>query len=239
MKLRKEKIYIDRINIRGNLKTVDKVVRRELELVDGDPYNSFKIRQSERNIKNTGLFDNVEIKLDDSIDSNKANLDVEIKEKATGQFSVGGGFSSLDGAIGNIGIKESNLFGEAKELGLAWDINQKSEIDLSYTDPYFLDKDLAAGIDIFNIRRNNKIYSGYKHNIIGFKLRMGYEILENLRYLSSYTLKRDKIHDIDNNTSRYIQEQEGKRVTSMIGQAIQYSTLNDRINPNGWYENKT
>ena len=203
-----------------------------MKLVEGDPYNSFKIRQSERNINNTGLFEGIEVKLDESIDSNKANVDVEIKEKATGQFSVGGGFSSLDGAIGNIGIKESNLFGEAKELGLQLGIStRKSEIDLSYTDPYFLDKDLAAGIDIFNIRRNNKIYSGYKHNIIGFKLRMGYEIVENLRHFSSYTLKRDKIHDIGNATSNYIRDQEGKRVTSMIGQAIQYSTLNDRINP--------
>ena len=114
------------------------------------------------------------------------------------------------------------------QLGIS---TRKSEIDLSYTDPYFLDKDLAAGIDIFNIRRNNKIYSGYKHNIIGFKLRMGYEIVENLRHFSSYTLKRDKIHDIGNATSNYIRDQEGKRVTSMIGQAIQYSTLNDRINP--------
>ena len=227
-----KKIYIDRINIRGNLKTVDEVIRREMKLVEGDPYNSFKIRQSERNINNTGLFEGIEVKLDESIDSNKANVDVEVKEKATGQFSVGGGFSSLDGAIGNIGIKESNLFGEAKELGLQLGIStRKSEIDLSYTDPYFLDKDLAAGIDIFNIRRNNKIYSGYKHNIIGFKLRMGYEIVENLRHFTSYTLKRDKIHDIGNATSNYIRSQEGKRVTSMIGQAIQYSTLNDRINP--------
>ena len=158
-----------------------------MKLVEGDPYNSFKIRQSERNINNTGLFEGIEVKLDESIDSNKANVDVEVKEKATGQFSVGGGFSSLDGAIGNIGIKESNLFGEAKELGLQLGIStRKSEIDLSYTDPYFLDKDLAAGIDIFNIRRNNKIYSGYKHNIIGFKLRMGYEIVENLRHFTSF-----------------------------------------------------
>ena len=108
-----------------------------------EPYNSFKIRQSERNINNTGLFEGIEVKLDESIDSNKATVDVEIKEKATDNFLVGGGFSSLDGAIGNIGIKESNLFGE-EELALQLGISRKSEIDLSYTDPYFLDKDLAA-----------------------------------------------------------------------------------------------
>ncbi len=227
-----QKIFIDRININGNLKTVDKVIRRELELVDGDPFNSVKLRQSERNVNNTGLFDGVEIKLDESSDANKANVEVEIKEKATGQFSVGGGFSSLDGAIGNVSIKESNLFGEAKEIGLALGIStRRQEIDLSYTDPYFLDKDLAAGIDLFNVRKNNKRYSGYKHNIIGFRLRSGYELINDVRHFSSYTLKRDKIHDISNTTSRYIQDQEGKRVTSIIGQAIQYSSLNDRINP--------
>ena len=227
-----KKIFIDRINIIGNLKTVDKVIRRELELVDGDPFNSVKLRQSERNINNTALFDSVEIKLDESTDANKATVEVEVKEKATGQFSVGGGFSSLDGAIGNVAIKESNLFGEAKELSLALGIStRRQEIDLSYTNPYFLDKDVAAGIDVFNVRRNNKRYSGYKHNILGFRLRSGYEIVDDLRHFSSYTLKRDKIHDISNTTSRYIQDQEGKRVTSIIGQAIQYSTLNDRINP--------
>ena len=227
-----QKIFIDRINIFGNAKTVDNVIRRELELVEGDPYNSFKIRQSERNIRSTGLFENVDLQLDQISGSNKANVDVNIKERATGQFTIGAGFSSLDGALGNVGIKESNLFGEGKELGLNLGLStRKNEIDLSYTDPYFMGKDLAAGIDLFNVRRNNKTYSGYKHNIVGFKLRAGYEIVDNLRHFSSYTLKRDKIHDIDNGTSIYIQQQEGKRVTSIIGQALQYSTLNDRINP--------
>ena len=230
------KIYIDRIQVSGNVKTMDSVIRREIEVVEGDPYNSSKIKQSEKNIKSTGLFDNVDIKLDEIIGTNKTKLNVEVAERSTGQFSVGAGFSSLDGAIGSIGIKESNLFGEAKELSLDLGLStRKSQIDLSYTDPYFLDKDFAAGIDLFNIRRNNKTYSGYKHNIIGFKLRAGYEIYDNLRHFSSYSLKQDKIHDIDNTTSTYIQAQEGKRVTSVIGQALQFDKLNDRINPTDGY----
>ena len=230
------KIFIDRINITGNIKTNDSVIRRELQFVEGDAYNLSKIKESERRIKGTGLFDNIEIKLDEMVGTNKTKVDVSVAERSTGQFTVGAGFSSLDGALGNIGIKESNLFGEAKELGLNLGLStRRSEIDLSYTDPYFLNRDLAAGIDIFNVRRNQKTYSGYKHNIIGFKLRSGFEIIDNLRYFSSYTLKRDKIHDIDNNTSIYIQEQEGKRVTSVIGQAIQYDKLNDRINPTDGY----
>ena len=230
------KIFIDRINITGNVKTNDSVIRRELQFVEGDAYNLSKIKESERRIKGTGLFDNIEIKLDEMVGTNKTKVDVSVAERSTGQFTVGAGFSSLDGALGNIGIKESNLFGEAKELGLNLGLStRRSEIDLSYTDPYFLNRDLAAGIDIFNVRRNQKTYSGYKHNIIGFKLRSGFEIIDNLRYFSSYTLKRDKIHDIDNDTSIYIQAQEGKRVTSVIGQAIQYDKLNDRINPTDGY----
>ena len=230
------KIFIDRINISGNVKTNDDVIRRELTFVEGDAYNSSKIKESERHIRGTGLFDNIEIKLDEMVGTNKTEVDVGVTERSTGQFTVGAGFSSLDGAIGSLGIKESNLFGEAKELSLNLGLStRKSEIDLSFTDPYFLNKDLAAGIDIFNIRRNQKTYSGYKHNIIGFKLRTGFEIIDNLRYFSSYTLKRDKIHDIDNDTSIYIQAQEGKRVTSVIGQALQYDELNDRINPTDGY----
>ena len=106
---------------------------------------------------------------------------------------------------------------------------------MKYTDPYFLDSDVAAGMDIFNIRRNNKTYSGYKHNIIGFKLRAGYELFDDFRHISSYTLKRDKIHDIDNATSLFIREQQGKRTNSIIGQAFQYDKLNDRLNPTDGY----
>ena len=230
------KIFIDRIDISGNIKTNDSVIRRELQFVEGDAYNLSKIKESERRIKGTGLFDNIEIKLDEMIGTNKTNIDVDVMERSTGQFTVGAGFSSLDGAIGTVGIKESNLFGEAKELGLNLGLStRKSEIDMQFTDPYFLNRDLAAGIDIFNVRRNQKTYSGYKHNIIGFKLRAGYEIIDNLRHFSSYTLKRDKIHDIDNDTSIYIQAQEGKTVTSVVGQAFQFDKLNDRINPTDGY----
>ncbi len=230
------KIYVDRINIKGNIKTEDKVIRREIELVEGDPFNSLKLRQSEKNIKSSGLFENVELKVDELSGTNKSIVDLEVTERSTGEFSVGAGFSSLDGALGNIGIKESNVFGQAKELALQLGLStRRSSIDLSYTDPYFLDTDFAAGIDIFNIRRNNKSYSGYKHNIIGFKLRGGYELYDDFRHISSYTLKRDKIHDIDNSTSIFIREQQGKRTNSIIGQAFQYDKLNDRLNPTDGY----
>ena len=230
------KIYVDRINIKGNIKTEDKVIRREIELVEGDPFNSLKLRQSEKNVRSTGLFENVEFKVDELSGTNKSTVDVEVTERSTGEFSVGAGFSSLDGALGNIGIKESNVFGQAKELSLDLGLStRRSSIDLSYTDPYFLDSDVAAGIDIFNIRRNNKTYSGYKHNIIGFKLRAGYELFDDFRHISSYTLKRDKIHDIDNATSLFIREQQGKRTNSIIGQAFQYDKLNDRLNPSDGY----
>ncbi len=226
------RIYVDRINVIGNVKTEDKVIRREIELVEGDPFNSLKLRQSEKNVKSSGLFENVDIKVDEVTGTNKAKVDVEVTERSTGEFSVGAGFSSLDGALGNIGIKESNVFGQAKELSLDLGLStRRSSIDLSYTDPYFLDSDVAAGIDLFNVRRNNKTYSGYKHNIIGFKLRGGYELIDDFRHISSYTLKTDKIHDIDNQTSIFIREQEGKRTNSIIGQAFVYDKLNDRLNP--------
>ena len=205
-------------------------------MVEGDPFNSLKLRQSEKNIRSSGLFENVEVKVDEVPGTNKSSIDVEVTERSTGEFSVGAGFSSLDGALGNVGIKESNVFGQAKELSLQLGLStRRSSIDLSYTDPYFLNSDIAAGIDIFNVRRNNKTYSGYKHNIIGFKLRSGYEIIDDLRHISSYTLKRDKIHDIDDGTSIFIREQEGKRTNSIIGQAIQYDKLNDRLNPTDGY----
>ena len=231
-----EKIFVERINIRGNSKTHDKVIRREIQFSEGDAFNLSKIKKSERNLNKLGLFNKVELNYDPLPRSNKTNIDIEIEEASTGEFSVGAGFSSLDGALANVGIKESNLFGEGRELSLALGIStRKSNIDLKYTEPFFLGKNIATGIDIFNIRNNMKTYSGYKHNMIGFKLRAGYEIIDDLRHFSSYTLRRDKIHDIDPATSIYIRSQEGKNVTSAIGQALQYDNLNDRLNPTDGY----
>ena len=99
------KIFIDRINISGNVKTNDSVVRRELQFVEGDAYNLSKIKESERRIKGTGLFDNIEIKLDEMVGTNKTKVNVDVIERSTGQFTVGAGFSSLDGALGSIGIR--------------------------------------------------------------------------------------------------------------------------------------
>ena len=144
------KIYIDRINIRGNIKTEDNVIRREMELSEGDPFNSLKLRSSERNIKTTGLFENVGIKVNEIPGSNFSSLDVELAERSTGEFSVGAGYSSIDGALGNVGIRESNVFGQAKELSLQLGLStRRNSIDLSYTDPYFLNSDVAAGYRSF------------------------------------------------------------------------------------------
>jgi len=231
-----DKFYVERVNIQGNLKTHDKVVRREVEVDEGDAFNLTKIRKTERNLNSLALFESVSVNYDQLENTNKAVVDIEIKERSTGEFSVGAGLSSLDGVMGNVGIKENNLFGEGKELSASLGLStRRNSIDLSYTEPYLFGKDLAAGIDLFNVRRNNKTYSGYKHNIIGFKVRSGYEIIDDLRHFNSYTLKRDKIHDIDPSSSTYIKDQEGKSVTSMIGQALQFDKLNDRINPTDGY----
>ena len=137
-------------NIKGNVKTEDKVIRREMELVEGDPFNLLKAKTERKKCaRSTGLFENVELKVDELSGTNKSSVDVENHRTFDGEFSVGAGFSSLDGALGNIGIKESNVFCQAKELALQLGISTiESSIDLSYTDPYFLDSDVAAGIDI-------------------------------------------------------------------------------------------
>ena len=231
-----DKFYVERVNIEGNLKTHDKVIRREVEIDEGDAFNLTKIRKTERNLNSLALFESVSVNYDQLENTNKTIVDVEIKERSTGEFSVGAGLSSLDGVMGNVGVKENNLFGEGKELSASVGLStRRNSIDLKYTEPYLFNRDIAAGIDLFNVRRNNKAYSGYKHNIIGFKIRSGYEIVDDLRHFSSYTLRRDKLHDIDPSVSTYIRDQEGKSVTSMIGQAFQFDKLNDRINPTDGY----
>ena len=95
------KVYIYKIDISGNLKTEDKIIRKQIEFIEGDSFNISKIRKSEQNLRTLGMFENVGITFDESVDNNKTNLNVEVTEKSTGEFSIGAGYSSLDGAIGN------------------------------------------------------------------------------------------------------------------------------------------
>lgn len=231
------KVFVNRIDIRGNSRTLDKVVRRELRIKEGDAYNASKVRISKARIDNLGYFENADVKVVPvATNTEKTNIQIDVKEKSTGAFNVGVGWSSYDGMLFETGVRERNIFGTGKTVGANVMFSQREaqyQVDLS--DPYFLDSNVSAGISLFHTTEDNKDYSSYKSKTTGGRLSFGWHYTDALGQSVSYTLKRDEVSDIDSDASQYIKGQEGKYSTSMIGQELYYDKRDNKMNPTQGY----
>ena len=231
------RVYINQINIHGNVRTKDDVIRREFRIAEGDAFNTAKIRRSKQRVENLDFFSRVDIQ-PQAIEGvpDKTNIEVDVEEKSTGSLSLGVGWSTYDGALIQTGIQERNLLGRGQSLGLNVALAQKkTEYDISFTEPYFLGRELVAGVDLFNITQNLQDYSSYNQDSIGGSLRMGWSFNEELRENVKYTLRRDKIRNVDDSASLYIKEQEGTTTTSMISHSISYDRRDNVIRPTSGY----
>lgn len=230
------RVYVERINIVGNVRTLDKVIRREFRLAEGDAFNTAKLRRTRQRIRNLGFFEKVDITNVPGDTPDRTVINVEVQERSTGELSFGVGFSTADGALADVGIRERNLLGRGQDLRLNLTGSQRrQQLDLSFTEPYFLDKNVAAGFDAFKIQRDFQRESSYDQDSLGFTLRGSYQITELLRQTLRYTLRSDDISDVDVNASRFIREQEGKTVSSIIGQELLYDQRDDRFDPSEGY----
>ncbi len=226
------RIFVERIEIIGNVRTLDKVIRREFRLVEGDAFSSSRLRRSLQRINNLGFFKTVNDNQVPGSDPDKTILQVEVEEQSTGELSIGAGFSTTDGALGDIGLRERNLLGRGLDLQLKGRISGSgTEFDLSFTDPYFLGMPLAFGVDAFRIERDNQDESSFDLDSIGGGLRIGYEITEYLRQSWRYTARSDDISDVPDDASLFILAQEGTNVTSLINQTLTYDRLDNRALP--------
>ncbi len=227
-----QRLYVERIDVTGNVRTLDRVVRRELLLAEGDPFNQAKIKRSEERIKDLNFFEKVSITNTDGTQADQTVVQVDVTEKSTGEISLGAGFSTTDGALGDFSISEHNLLGTGRELRFGATISQRrQEYDLSFTEPYFLNRDLSAGIDLFRVERNNQLYSSYNESNTGFALRFGYPLAEHVRQRVSYSLTSTTVGGIPIAASPYIREQAGTRMLSQVSQEVAYDTRNSRLDP--------
>ncbi len=227
-----QRVYIGRIDITGNNRTLDKVIRREMQLAEGDPFSTSKVNRSEQRIKDLGFFETVKVTPSEGAQPDRSNLMVEVKEKSTGEISLGAGFSTADGPLGDFSIRERNFLGRGQDMRLGATVSGVSrQFNLSFTEPYFLDRNLSAGGDVFHTTRDNQSQSSYNVTNTGFAARLGYPLTEDLRQLVSYTLRKDDISDVPANASRFIREQEGPSIMSMVGQELTYDTRDSRLEP--------
>ncbi len=231
------KVYVDRINIHGNVRTLDTVVRREFRLTEGDPYNAAKIRRSEQRIRNLGFFEKVEvnnIKSEEAPD--KVILDVKVQEKSTGELNFGAGFSTADGALANVSVRERNLLGKGQDLRASIQrASRGTQIDLGFTEPYFLGHELATGFDLFRNTRDQRDESSFDSDTKGLVLRSSYPITEHLNHTLRYTIRNDEITNVQSDASLFIQQQEGINLTSMIGHVLLWDHRDNRFEPTSGY----
>ena len=229
-------VYVERIDINGNVRTLDKVIRREFRLVEGDAFNSTKLTRSEQRVKNLGFFKKVDVTNKPGSAPDKTVLNVNVQEQSTGEFSVGVGYSTAEGALANIGVRERNLLGTGDDLRISTLVAfLTQQFDLSFTEPYFLDRNLAAGFDLFAMNNNFQSFAQYNQFSYGAVLRAGYQIDEDLRQTLRYTIRSDKIDDILTTASPYILEGEGTRWTSAVGQTLLFDRRDNRLTPTAGY----
>ena len=230
------RVYVERIDITGNFRTLDRVIRREMRLAEGDAFNVALMRRSRERIRALGFFGDVNVDQMQGSAPDRNVISVSVQERSTGELSIGAGYSSQENFIGEISIRQRNLLGRGQDLRLAFSISSiRQTIDLGFTEPYFLGRDVAAGIDLFRSSTDYTDYSYYKQGSTGFRLRTGFPITEYLTMGLRYTMRQDNItlsNVFDPSIfPDYIQESLGKFTTSAIGYSISYDRRDDRLDP--------
>ena len=235
------RVYVERINISGNTRTLDKVIRREFRLAEGDAFSTAKVRRSQQRLRNLGFFEKVDISAAPGSAADKTNLEVQVVEQSTGEISFGAGYSTTSGILGDIAIKERNLLGKGQELRLGLSVGTLSTlIDLGFTEPYFMDRPMAAGFDIFRTSNDRQNVASYNDRSIGFALRAGWAYTENTRQTVRYVLRQTDIFDVQSFASTVVQQQAGTSVVSEISETLTWDTRDTRLNTTkGWMVRNT
>ncbi len=230
------RIFVERIDIVGNVRTEDNVIRREFRLVEGDAFNASRLRRSRQRIQDLDFFEKVELEQVPGSAPDKTVVKVEVEEKSTGSFNIGAGFSSANGGLLDFSIRERNLLGKGQDLTLDAVLAQRlSRVQLSFTEPYFLDREVAAGFDLFHSRVDRQDESSYDITTTGGSLRMNYPLTENLRQGWRYTFKETKVEDVPSDASQFIKNEVGVEYLSEISHVLTYDRRDSRINPTEGY----
>jgi outer membrane protein insertion porin family len=230
------RVYIERIDIVGNVRTLDEVIRREFRVAEGDAFNTALLRRSRQRIENLGFFESVELNTLPGSSPDKTRIEVEVAERSTGELSFGAGFSTSDGPLGDIRLTERNLLGRGQRIEANFTISARTqEIDFSFTEPYFLDREIAAGIDLFRRSTDFQSEGSFDQRTTGGTLRADYPLTERWRHGLRFTVREDVIHDVDNDASQFIQDEEGGALTVLVGQDLTYDTRDTRFLPSDGY----
>lgn len=222
-------VTVERIDISGNTTTRDKVIRREMKLVEGELFNASALKRSRARINNLGYFETVDITTDEGSDEEHIVVDIGVKERATGTFSIGAGYSSVDGFVGQGSITQENFLGRGWKMSLAASLGGESTTyQLGLTDPYFLDMNLTLGFELYQTDRE---WSDFSRSATGGAIKVGRSIGEYSRILFVYRLEEKEIYDVEPTAASEIQDEEGTSTISSITTTFSRNTTDYRPDP--------
>ncbi|MFC1620906.1 outer membrane protein assembly factor BamA [Candidatus Omnitrophota bacterium] len=238
--------YVNKVNVRGNTKTKDVVIRRELRLNPGDQYDGKKLQRSKERLYNLGFFEDITFDTEDTDTENKKDMVVEVKESKTGEFSFGGGFSSVDKLIGFVEIEQRNfdIFNFPTFTGDGQDLKLRAEFGsvrknylLSWTEPWIFDYPLSFGFDLYASERNRSGSTGYAYDEEkqGGALKLGKEFNENLRGDFVYRLETVDISDVSASASQELRDELGEKTVSSVLLQLTRNTTDNNFNPTKGY----
>ena len=188
------RVYIERIEVVGNVRTLDVVIRREMRLVEGDAYNRILVDRARRRITSLDFFNTVEIKEQQGSSSDKVILVVQVDEKSTGQLNFGAGFSTTEAILGTVSLSERNLLGRGQFVRLSTSLSfKRQQLDFSFTEPYFLGRQIRAGVDAFATETDLQSESSFDSRQIGGGLRFGFPLSENSSLALRYNFTNRRI----------------------------------------------
>ena len=237
-----QRVYVDRINVVGNTRTIDPVIRRELMLTEGDAFNRALMERSRNNLRALGFFKDVTIQEERGSAPDRSVINVNVEEQPTGELSVGAGFSSVDSFTVNLGISERNFRGRGQNVvaRLEWG-SLRQQVDFRFTEPKFLGRDLQAGFDLFHQRLDFSEYSSYDYRSTGGGVRLSYPLNGYSRLSLRYFLKDDEIVvpssycNSGGLGSSALCDQVGSYLNSSVGYTLLVNRTNDPVRPTrGW-----
>lgn len=232
-----EKVHLERIDITGNTVTRDRVIRRELQVIEGDYFSGSGMKKSTENLQRLGYFENVEFQPKKGSKDDSMILDINVKERPTGSFSIGAGYSGYDKTVGSFNISQRNLLGKGQKLSASVRIGSKtSEFDIRFQEPWLLGRRLKLGIDLYKWERE---YYDYTKDSLGGAARVDFPIGwdEYTTALVKYRYDDADITDIDENAALAIRDMEGRNVTSSIRLGIERDSRDSPWNTSKGSEN--
>jgi outer membrane protein insertion porin family len=229
------RIFVERVDIEGNTQTLDRVIRREISLIEGDAFDTRKIRLSRSDIRGLRYFKSVEIDTEPGSADDRAVLKVKVQEQSTGSLSLGFGFSTSAGPIGNVAITERNFLGRGQVVNIQITATGDTQVyDLSFTEPRFLDRELLVSSRFFFIQDDRSDTSSFNVNSAGFSPQFGFPLSDDLDVLLNYKFLSDDLN-VDSDASPAIQTDDGSRITSSVGYLLRFDQRNDPLEPTGGY----